>query len=198
MLACGGDHFLDRGDVFGMVELRRDAEEIGQVEVPEPEHIHARHRRNLFHVLDAFGSLDQTHHQSTLVGDLDLVGDASADVIVGRKAERRAAPARGRIAGAGDDVLRLLGGTDHGRHDPHDTEVERARNVVVLVGWYPRHRHQVDAAACRHLVLDGFVTVPGMLHVEEQELRSRRFHDLRQAGNQELPAETAEDGLTLK
>jgi len=66
---------------------------------------------------------------------------------------------------------------------------------VVLVGWYPRHRHQVDATARRRLVLDGFVTVPGMLHVEEQELRSRRFYDLRQAGYQELPAETAEDGL---
>src|SRR5882762_7740793 len=40
VLVCGGDHFFDCGDVFWMVELRRDAEEIGQVEVPEPEHVH--------------------------------------------------------------------------------------------------------------------------------------------------------------
>jgi len=118
VLGCGGDHFLDRGDVFGMVELCRDAEEIGQVEVPEPEHVHARYRGNFLHVLDALNGFDQAHHQGTLVGDLDLVGNASADVIVGRKSERRAAPARWRIAGAGDDVLSLLGGSDHGAMIP--------------------------------------------------------------------------------
>ena len=77
-----------------MIELRRDAEEIGQIEVSEPQHVHPGHGGDLVDVLDSFRGFDQAHDQGTIVGDVDLFGDVAALVVVVREAERRAAPAR--------------------------------------------------------------------------------------------------------
>ena len=197
MLLRGRGHFLDRLDVFRMIELRGDAEEIRQIEMAEPEHIHARHRCDLVHVLDALGGFDQAHDQRAFVGEPDFFCDTAADVIVGRESERGATATGRRIACARDDVPRLFGRTHHRRHDAHDTEVQRARDVVILVCRHPRHRHQVEPATQGGLFLERFVAGPRMLHVDQQEFRAARLNDLRQTRHQELPAEGTEDRLAF-
>ena len=54
---------------------------------------------------------------------------------------RRARPER-RIAGAGDDVRRLVRRADHRHHDAERADVERARDEVVFAARHPHQRHE--------------------------------------------------------
>ena len=122
----------------------------------------------------------------------DLGDDIAALVVVVREAERRAAPARRRIARARDDVRGFVGRADHRHHDADRADVERARDEVIFAARHAHHRHDAEAPAQRELGLERLEAEPRVLHVVEHEFRAGVAADLRHAGRKELEDHRAE------
>ena len=53
VLAAGGHDAFDGVDKHGIVELARDAKEVRQIEMAEPQDVDARQRRNGLHMFDS-------------------------------------------------------------------------------------------------------------------------------------------------
>ena len=71
-------------------------------------------------------------------------------------------------------------------------DVEHAGDEVVFGGGHAHDRRQADAAASRDDPLQRLQADAGVLHVEEQELGTRRLHELRQGGHEEFEDHRAE------
>ena len=178
-----------------MFELAGNAHEIGQVEMAHPDDINPVHGCDFVHRRNAVGGFHQGDDERARIRRRHLVGHGAALVIVMRHAEGRAAPARRRIAGRGDDLACLCRGLDHRDHDAHCAHIQAARNEVILQGRNPDHGHKADAAASGDLALERLDGDAGMLHVEQDKFRAGRLGDLRHAGCEELKDHGAENML---
>ena len=135
---------LHRIAVSGVRELARDTEEVGKIEVAEPEDIDAVDRSDRFDVFEAGARLDHADDHGTLVDRLHLVDHVARLVVVVRESERCAAPPLGRIAREGHDALGLFGRINERHHDAERAGIERARGEVV----FGRHAHERRDAEC--------------------------------------------------
>ena len=169
-----------------MLELARDAHEVREIEVAEPQGVDAGHGGNRIDVGEPLDRFDLRDHQRALVQRRDLLRDVAALIVVVREAERRAAPPGRRIARARHDVRRFLGGADHRHHHAQRADVERAGDEVILAARHAHHRHDVEPATERHLRLERLEREPGVLHVVEHELGAGVAADLRDARREEL------------
>src|SRR5437660_3887192 len=70
-------HLRNRGEVIGMFELARYAHEIGQIEMPDPQHVDVRQRRDRRRVLDALGGFDLRDDEIATMRGFDLLDRAS-------------------------------------------------------------------------------------------------------------------------
>ena len=75
-----------------MLELPRDSQEIGEVEMPDPQCVDARHGGDGLHVGEALARLDLRNHHGPGVQRRDLRRDVAALVVV--VAKPNAAPRR--------------------------------------------------------------------------------------------------------
>ena len=175
-----------------MIELRRDAQEVREIEVTEPHAVDAIDGRDRVDVLQTDLGLDLADHEGARMRDRDLLGDRPGHEVVVRRAERRAAPAGRWIARPLHDVARLLDRLDHRHHHADGAGIEHARDVLVGGRRHPHERHDVETAAQRDLRLDRLEADAAVLHVEQHELGAGRVADLRQARRHELPRHRAE------
>jgi hypothetical protein len=179
-------HVAHGGVEAWVVELGRDAHEVGQVEVTDPEHVDAVDRCDLLHLVEPAFGLDLCDHQRAFVVAADLVAHVAAEVVALCEAERRTAPARRRITAGLHDRLRLLGRLHHRDHHAARAEVERACNERVLAAGDPDHRLYGQAAATGEQPLQRFEAEASVLHVVEHKTASRIGQDGRHAGREEL------------
>src|SRR5689334_5761392 len=64
---AGGEHPLDAFEIFRMVELPRDAQEIGEIELADPQRVDARYRGDRLDVPQAFVGFDLDDGERSLV-----------------------------------------------------------------------------------------------------------------------------------
>ena len=166
----------------GCANCARDAQEIRQVELADPEHVDAGHRGNRLDVRETLVGLDLRDDHRALVQRGDLRGEIAALVVVVRETERRAAPARRRIARARDDVRASSAVPTIGTITPNaPTSSARAMNVIVAA----RHAHQrddVEPAAQRDLRLQRLEAQARCAPCRRARIRRPRCGDLRQPG----------------
>ena len=176
-----------------IVEGARDAEEVGQVEVADPEHVDALGRGDRLAVLEAVLGLDLRDQQRAGAQPTDLVGDVATGVVVVREAEGRAAPAVRRIPRGLDHLPRLRGRLDHRHHHAGHTHVQRPRDVGVLAARHPHHRLDRQAPVGRDEPLQGLEPEPGVLHVVDREATARLREHRRDPGGEEFEDHRAGD-----
>ena len=146
MALGGGDDAVDGVLELRVIELPGDSEGIGEVEVADPQHVDAVHRRDGVHVGDSLRGLDLGDDQLLLVGALHLLDDIAARVVVVRDAESSAAAAGGWVLHRLGDESRLLRALHHRHHQAHGSQVENSREKVVFRRRHAHHRHQVRRA----------------------------------------------------
>ncbi len=192
---ASGDDALDCVDVAGVIELTWNAEEIGEIKVPQPQHVQSGHRRDVVQIVQAARGLDHRDDQRARVGDADLLGDITARVVVVREAERCAASPMRRILRAGDQLLGLRARFHHRHHHAHRADIERPRDEMIVPERHTNERHDRQAATQRELRFQGFEIEPGVFHAVHRELGTGIDQELRQARRHELEHHRTEGAL---
>jgi hypothetical protein len=88
-------------------------------------------------------------------------------------------------------IFRLGAGPDHGHHDSERADIQRPGNEMIFAARNADHRHQIEAATQRELVLERFELEPRVLHIVEHEFGAGIPADLRQAGREEFEDHSA-------
>jgi hypothetical protein len=110
----------------GIVELARNAEEIAEIEMAEPEAVDAVDGGDVLHRFEPALAFDLRDHEIAGVGVLHLRGRIAGFVIVVRETEGGAAPALHRIARRACDLARGFHAFDHRHHHALRPDIERA------------------------------------------------------------------------
>ncbi len=186
------DHAVDGGEKRRVREAAGNAEEVAQVEMPDPERIDVRNRGDRFHIGEAVVGLDLCNHHRSRMDRGDLALDVAPFVVVVREAERSTTPPGWRIARARHDVPGLLGRPDHRHHHAEGADIQRAGDEMVFTARHANHRDDPQTPAQRGLRFQRLEAESRVLHVEQHVLGARIAAQLRQAGREELEDHRAE------
>ena len=92
MSRAGGDDAIDRDQIIRMSEVSRDAQEIGEIELADPERIDSGHRGDRLDVGEPLVGLDLGDEHGASVQRGHLAGDVTALIVVVRESERGSPP----------------------------------------------------------------------------------------------------------
>src|SRR5881394_2754090 len=128
---------------FGMLQVAELADGAGEVVWPDEEDVDTVDRGDRLHVVHGFRRLDLADDEELVGRRLAVFGGINPIVGGTSRAQRRAAPARGRIAAGGNYRPRIFRGFHIGHHDSFDAGVQHALEIVCIVRGHADHRSAV-------------------------------------------------------
>ena len=114
-----------------MMKLRGNAHRLREIEMADPQHVHAGSSGDGFRIVHAARRLDHGDHGSVLVGLAKIGSRIGHDVVRVSGTQTDAAMTHGRILHGADDFTRLLGRLDIGNHDAERARVHGARKEMI-------------------------------------------------------------------
>ncbi len=194
VLVSGLHHPVDRLAKDLAVEVAGHAQRDREVEMADPQAIHARQRGQHLGVLHALRGFDLAEEGGARIGRGEFFPDLAGAVAVVRHLQRHAALAVRRVFHSIQDLPRFGSGADHRQHDPLGAHVAGAGDVVVLLRGHTNDHCHVGRFEVAHGALHRFEAEAGMLEIEKHEVTAGGFHDVADAGGGELHDEVTELG----